>query len=437
MVAAGVLVTALVLVVLGIFLYVGLRQGLESHADDVLVERVDLVNTLSRDLPSFALADRLSRSGVPARVRLPNGDDVVTTPEAAAPGRRKSHAVPLGDGGTADVYVSLVQVDEALSRLVRLEIVGGIAGLALVALALGWASRTALEPLQDVVATARRIAAGHESVRLRPANPRTDIGQLAASFDEMLDALEAAVRDARELSAFNERFLSDVAHQLRTPITGIRASAETLAMGARPATQERLLANLVAESDRAGRLLSALLRLARIDQGEAPDRRPSDLVALCRDEVERTREKAPQLRVLLDVDGETIEPLELDPASMREVLANLLDNATRHAVTRIGVTVRPHNGSVEIRVADDGAGMTDEAAERAFERFVSLDACGGSGLGLPIARGIVRAHGGDLTYERKTFVVRLPARAPGPPDENGQAEEEEEAAAAQDSERKT
>ena len=94
-----------------------------------------------------------------------------------------------------------------------------------------------------------------------------------------------------------------------------------------------------------------------------------------------------------------------------EVLANVLDNARRHASRRIDLVVAAADHTVEIRVVDDGPGLPDPLVERAFERFVSLDGKGGSGLGLPIARGLARAHGGDLTYEGG-FVLRLPVEAP-------------------------
>lgn len=89
-------------------------------------------------------------------------------------------------------------------------------------------------------------------------------------------------------------------------------------------------------------------------------------------------------------------------------MANLLDNARRHAHSRIDVVITPGRDRIELRVADDGPGVPVELTERVFGRFVSLDGLGGSGLGLPIARDLARACGGDLTYEDGGFVLHLP-----------------------------
>jgi signal transduction histidine kinase len=98
-------------------------------------------------------------------------------------------------------------------------------------------------------------------------------------------------------------------------------------------------------------------------------------------------------------------------ASLAPALANLLDNARRHAAGRIELTVGTDQASqLEIRLADDGPGLPLEMAERAFERFVSLDGKGGTGLGLAIARELARAHGGELSYQGGAFVLRLPMR---------------------------
>lgn len=234
---------------------------------------------------------------------------------------------------------------------------------------------------------------------------RSTAAQLAASRA----ALERALEEAHLSEASTRRFLDDAAHQLRTPITSIRASAETLQRSLTPAQREALLAAVVRESERAGRLMAGLLRMARLDHAPSLHPRPTDLAALCRDEAEQAGLDRSGVRVDVRTEGVgPIGPAVVDADAVAEILANLVDNARRHARSRIGVVVARDEAEVTIRVTDDGPGLPAGQSEHAFERFVSLDARGGSGLGLSIARGLARAHGGDLTYDGRSFVLRLP-----------------------------
>ncbi|MDQ4070019.1 MAG: PAS domain S-box protein [Actinomycetota bacterium] len=227
----------------------------------------------------------------------------------------------------------------------------------------------------------------------------------------MILALERALDEARRSEERSRQFLADAAHQLRGPITGVRACAETLLLVTGEHDRDALLADLVRETARAGRLISSLLRLARIDQGAASEPEQCDIVALCQSEVERTRALAPNLRVDLDVGHLPDERPAVDHNSVTEILSNLLDNARRHAATSIQVTIRANEADLHIVVADDGSGVPEEAVAKVFQRFVSLDGKGGSGLGLPIARGLARSCGGDLTYDSKGFLLTLPLRS--------------------------
>ncbi len=234
---------------------------------------------------------------------------------------------------------------------------------------------------------------------------------MAKTLENTLESLESALQETRESEARSRRFLADAAHQLRTPIAGIRASAETLLRGSSPDDRDRLLLNVVRETSRASRVMTGLLRMARVDQGETLRYLPCDVVGLCAEEVERACSLAPDLEISVRSSTEPSYRPELDPNVVREILTNLLDNARRHAGQRIEVTVTPADDLVEIRVLDDGPGLCDDQVERVFERFVSLDGKGGSGLGLTIAKRLAEAHDGDLSYEQG-FVLRLPGTAP-------------------------
>lgn len=229
------------------------------------------------------------------------------------------------------------------------------------------------------------------------------------------EALAAALAEARAAEARSRRFLADAVHQLRTPLAGIRAAAENLLRGADPPDRNRLLTDVVREAARASRLMSSLLRIARLDEGLPLERAPCEVVALCADEVDRAWSVAPHLDFVLRADPLPDDRPELDANALREVLANLLDNARRFAVAKVEVLVRPVGAGVEIRVVDDGPGAPEGWEERIFERFVSAGDRSGSGLGLAIARELASAHGGDLTYSGGAFVLSVPV--PGWPEE--------------------
>ena len=258
----------------------------------------------------------------------------------------------------------------------------------------------------EVALTVSPLGAGEVAVFARDV---TEERWLAATLDRSLDSLRRALDDAREAEAAARRFLADVAHQLRTPVAGIKASAEVLLSGGElpPEMHDRLLANIVSETTRAGRLMSSLVRMARLEQGEELVREPTDVGATCDAAAETARVLAPHLTISVDASGVAgLRPL-VDPHALEEILGNLLDNARRYAKHQVTVTVVGVPDAVEIRVADDGPGLPAGREDEAFERFVRLDGRGGSGLGLAIARSLARAHGGDLSWSGADFVVRL------------------------------
>lgn len=231
---------------------------------------------------------------------------------------------------------------------------------------------------------------------------------MAATLDSTLVALENALDEARASEERTRRFLADAAHQLRTPVAGVRACAETLMRGPAPEERDRLLTHLVRETSRASRLVSSLLHIARLDQGAELVLQPCDVVTICDDEADRARTLAPELAVAVRVEGTITPKPEVDANAVREILANLLDNARRHASSMIEVVVTSRETEIEIRVGNDGPPLAGDSVDRVFDRFVTLDGQKGSGLGLPIGRALARAHGGDLTYEDDSFVIRLP-----------------------------
>ena len=179
-------------------------------------------------------------------------------------------------------------------------------------------------PLSAVIETATRIAHGDSRLRLQPSRTDTELGSLAAAFDQMLDALEAAIDEARASDAATRRFLADASHELRTPIAALQASVETLLreQPKRP-ERDRLEAAVARDSERLGRLVDDLLGLARLEAH--PTRIPTDLASIARPLLDSARARAPQATITLSADGDPT--VRGDPDALERVLRNLIDNA--------------------------------------------------------------------------------------------------------------
>ena len=229
------------------------------------------------------------------------------------------------------------------------------------------------------------------------------LSRLGGRLADSIDALTESDKRSREFVAF-------AAHQLRTPINATRATTEALIVrGARP-DQEELLTALGRETHRAGRLIGDLLHIARLDQGDLPTPQPCDLAALCAAEIDRMQSHTPSITWELDAHDAPDQVL-ISPDATKEALANVLDNARRHARSKVKMRIVVEGPWLRVLVHDDGPGMSDDVAGRAFNRFVSLDGRGGSGLGLPIARSLAEAQGGTLDYVDQDFVLTLPLNA--------------------------
>jgi signal transduction histidine kinase len=228
----------------------------------------------------------------------------------------------------------------------------------------------------------------------------------------LVHRLANAVEESRRSAYRSREFLAIAAHQLRTPIASVQASADALLGAEATPVQEQLLATLSTESVRAGRLIGSLLRVARLDQGELVRREPVELRTLVSEEAERVRRRgAMGIEVRVDLAAVTVRG---DPDAIREALANLLDNARRHAACRIDVSLGVEGEWATVAARDDGPGLPAGSEQRAFDRFVSLDGRGGAGLGLPIARGLVELMGGHLRYVRRSFHMSLPLMRSSP-----------------------
>ncbi|WP_199441464.1 sensor histidine kinase [Umezawaea beigongshangensis] len=395
-------------VLVGVVFLVDALFAAQSHDDlDALVQEKarSAQQLVKQRVRGGELVNRLEGRGV--RVVVVGADG--TTWGRAPSGAQEETSRPLQDGSTIRLFADTSVITAAQVRLRRLLVLAGCGALAVATLALVLVQRRALAPLDAMTTLARSISSGDRGRRLDPARTDDELGRTAAAFDDMLDSLEGAETSALESEERTKRFVADAAHELRTPIAGVQAVAEALVQAA-PEERERLNLLLVREARRAGRLVDDLLALARIDAGLELQRETVDLLALAEAEVIRTGLLAPELDVRSEGEQALVHG---DPQRLAQVLANLADNA-RQAVGptgRVRLWAGQSGAWAELVVTDDGPGVPETDRERIFDRLVRLDDArdrrsGGSGLGLPIARGVVRAHGGELTAE---------APAPGEP----------------------
>jgi signal transduction histidine kinase len=297
----------------------------------------------------------------------------------------------------AAVLVTVV----TLSLGFRAGLPGWLSALGAAVLALGmvqFLARGMTSPLREMAAAASAMAKGGYSRRVT-ATSRDEVGRLAVAFNQMATDLHEVDRMRRDLVA-------NVSHELRTPISALQAVLENLIDGVEPPDAETL-GTMLSQVERLGRLVSQLLDLSRLESGAVPlQRRPVEAVRLLDEAAKeadfKSKTEAKKVSVHVSVQPENLS-FDADAERVHQVLANLLDNATRHSPDGGSITLaaRRDNGSVTIEVVDEGPGIQEEDASRLFERFYRSDQArstndGGSGLGLAIARWIVELHGGDI-----------------------------------------
>jgi signal transduction histidine kinase len=228
---------------------------------------------------------------------------------------------------------------------------------------------------------------------------------------EVLTRLRQRTLDAVQAEERSREFLGFAAHQLRTPIAGLRSGVDALAVtDDSDLERDALLSGLARDAERAARLITSLLRVARLDEHEPMPMRAADLASAAHVEIERASMRHPAISWELRAAGDADTVTMCNPDALGEAIANLLDNAGRHARERVTLSMRQTESAIEIDITDDGDGLSRAVMDSAFDRFVSLDGFGGSGLGLPIARGICEAHGGTLRYQGGSFAMSIPRR---------------------------
>lgn len=270
-------------------------------------------------------------------------------------------------------------------------LISRLIGLAFLALSGWWLLRVALRPIREVTKVANAISSGDRSRRLAAGNPNTPAGRLASAFNDMLDEQHSSEDRLR-------RFVADASHELRTPVTAIGGFADLYRHGAiEPSQLDEVMRRIGQESARMRGLVEDMLLLARLDEGKPIVREPVDLATLARDAAFDASASYPSRMVRVDGDAMIVQAHE---SQVRQVLANLLGNALSYTEGDVTIDVRREGAFAKMSIEDAGPGLTPDTIDHMFDRFWRGDSSRtttGSGLGLPIVRGIAHAHGGNVT----------------------------------------
>ncbi len=318
-------------------------------------------------------------------------------------------------------YLITVAVDEGpirqlLHLLATIKIIGIPAAIALALIGGYFLAGRVLAPVSAITAKAREITAERLSERLPVGNPDDEFGQLAKVFNQTFARLEDSFERMR-------RFTADASHELRTPLTVMRSVGEVELQknGDAPSCREAI-AGMLEEVDRLTRLVDSLMTLSRADSGAVSvHREPTELNTLALEVIDCLQVLAEEKGQELVLDAKEPVSARVDPATLRQALTNLVDNAVKYTTPqgniRVGVRRTP-SGAAVIEVTDSGPGIPKEHQTRIFDRFYRVDKgrsreMGGAGLGLAIARWAAEANGGRIEVQSEegkgsTFRIVLP-----------------------------
>jgi two-component system OmpR family sensor kinase len=290
----------------------------------------------------------------------------------------------------------------------------------------------ALRPLRKVAATATRVSelplhtgevTLYERVPESESDPHTEVGQVGAALNRMLDHIHGALHARQQSEMRVRQFVADASHELRTPLASIRGYAELTRRGREetgPDTRHAL-GRIESEAGRMTLLVEDLLLLARLDAGRPLQHEQTDLVPLVIDAVSDARAAGRSHNWRLELPEEPAL-VSADAARLQQVMVNLFANARTHTPPGTTVTARVHRHGpwLCVDVQDDGPGIPSDLLPRVFERFARGDssrsrASGSTGLGLAIVQAVAAAHGGAVTVDsvpgRTVFTLHLPALA--------------------------
>lgn len=386
------------------------------------------VDPISRDPQPFAAADKptligLTPGSAPANYSLSMGE-------------YRLLAVKASDGSTVISGLPLAARNNTLSSLGATLILVALCALALSGVAGTLLIRRSLRPLEHVSAVANGVAsmpldAGQVALvdRVDPSDNETEVGRVGYALNRMLDNVEGALA-ARHLSELKVRqFVADASHELRTPLTSIQGYSELVARTENLSeTGQESLQRVRSQASRMSGLVDDLLLLARYDESREVEMAEVDLTQLLIEtvsdmqisDVAANNESGHQWEIKVPDEPVIVQG---DESQLHRVLMNLLSNARKHTdpgTEVVAALARSGDGSAVITITDNGAGIDADFLPEIFSRFARADAArsgtdGTSGLGLPIVKAIVEAHGGKVQVSsapgRTEFLVRLPGAA--------------------------
>jgi signal transduction histidine kinase len=305
---------------------------------------------------------------------------------------------------------SLAEVNTTVDNLTTIMYFVVPALVLLVAFAVWYFAGRALRPVEAIRAEAAAITGATMYRRVPEPGTDDEVGRLAQTMNAMLDRLEQSSQRQRQ-------FVSDASHELRSPLASIRANLEVALRNSDRADWPAVARRALAEDQRMEDTVAELLELARLDELEGQTRLDSlpevDLDELVLDETMQPR------RVPVDVTRVSGGRVHGRREQLARLVRNLVDNAVRHAASRVELTLQERDDVVELLVDDDGPGVPLADRQRVFERFTRLDDgrardAGGLGIGLAIVQAVVEQHGGTVAVEDASiggarFAVRLPA----------------------------
>jgi len=382
----------------------------------------------------YSSDSRLTTADLPPRLT----NDVVRGTRVAykyvdspLPGSRRVLLVGSPIVGPAETYQGyfffpLTFQEKTLALLVRILVTVGLVLLATTIVLAAFSTGRVLEPIRRARDVAEQITGGNLSARIPQANTHDNFGRLAESFNRMAAFLAQKINELEHLSSLQARFVSDVSHELRTPLATVRMAADYIhsARSGLPADAQRAAVLLERELERFENLLEDLLEISRFDAGVVGlEPVEVDLAGLLDEVVDAldvlAHNRAVELK--LYVDRSWGPPLvAADPRRLDRVFANLVKNAIEHThMGEVRIFVQRSEGTVVVRVEDDGEGIPPEDLPHIFERFYRADVHrartqGGTGLGLAIALENVHLHQGSIDVVSQSergsiFTVRLPA----------------------------
>jgi signal transduction histidine kinase len=302
-----------------------------------------------------------------------------------------------------------------LDRIKQIYMLSAVGVIALALFLAFLLSRTLTRPIRELTTATRAVSAGDLAQEV-PVRSRDELGQLAASFNQMNAKLAQSLNLRRQMTA-------DIAHELRTPISVILGHAEGVHDGVLAPSLETF--EIVRdEASRLEQLVEDLRTLSRADADELPiERQPIALATLLEDVRAAHTHRSEQKNISLIIQiAPDLPEIVVDPGRMMQVLSNLMDNALHYTSEggRISLSAQVVDEKLEIRVQDSGPGIAEGELDRIFDRFYRSDPSrqrdeGGSGLGLAIARAIVEKHNGRIWAESKpgegtTIVIHLPIK---------------------------